>query len=94
MTTNETQIEQNNTLRRRLEELEDEVEKSWLRDLDKVTEINAVTEILKQMLKLDALEDYFDNAADFDYFMKKFSHKIISNIILAQYCFWRKQIKL
>jgi hypothetical protein len=72
------------SLRKKLEELEDDVHKSWLKDLDKVKEIGELTEILRQILDRDTIESYFENDSDFDYFIKKFSHEVISNI-LRQY---------
>lgn len=68
-------------LRKKLEELEDDIHKSWLKDLDKVKEINEITEILKQILDKDSIESYFENESDFDYFIKKFSHEVIHNIL-------------
>lgn len=72
------------SLRKRLEELEDDIHKSWLKDLDKVKEMAELTDILKQILTKDSIESYFENESDFDYFIKKFSHEVISNI-LRQY---------
>ena len=68
-------------LRKKLEELEDDIHKSWLKDLDKVKEITEISEILKQILEKDSIESYFENESDFDYFIKKFSHEVIHNIL-------------
>ena len=71
-------------IRKKLEELEDDIHKSWLKDLDKVKEITELTEILKQILEKDTIEGFFENDSDFDYFIKKFSHEVTNNI-LRQY---------
>ena len=72
------------SLRKKLEELEDDIHKSWLKDLDKVKEISEIIEILKEILNKETIESYFENETDFDYFLKKFSHEVIQNI-LRQY---------
>ena len=76
--------EEKTKLRKKLEELEDDIHKSWLKDLDKVKEISEITEILNQILNMDSIEKFFENDNDFDYFLKKFSHEVINNI-LRQY---------
>ena len=68
-------------LRKRLDELEDDIHKSWLKDLDKVKEISEISDILKQILEKDSIESFFENESDFDYFIKKFSHEVIHNIL-------------
>ena len=67
-------------LRKRLEELEDDIHKSWLKDLDKAKEISELCGILKQILEKESIESFFENENDFDYFIRKFSHEVIHNI--------------
>lgn len=77
--------------RKRLEELEDDIHKSWLHDLDKVREIVEIKEILDQILISDSIESYFNNIqSDIDYFLKKFSNEIISNILRQHYIYGEK----
>ncbi len=69
-------------LRKVLEELEDHIHMSWLKDLDKVKEFLQLETILEDILTKDSLEEFFNNnQSDFEYFINKFSHIVISNIL-------------
>ena len=69
-------------IRKTLEELEDDVHKSWLRDLDKVKEFHSLYSILDEILKKDTIEEYFqNNASDVQYFLNKFTTETVSNIL-------------
>jgi hypothetical protein len=77
--------------RKRLEELEDEIHKSWLRDLDRVKEINETKEIIENIISNESIESYFDNnQSDINYFLNKFSGDTISNILRQQYVYGDK----
>lgn len=69
------------TLRKKLEELEDEIHKGWLKDQDKVKELNDLADILEQILAKDNIEDFFEFTTDMDYFMRRFSHETLNNIL-------------
>jgi ubiquitin carboxyl-terminal hydrolase 34 len=85
MSNNESIIQiskdQKTTLRRKLEELEDDIHKSWLRDLDKVKELTELSRLLEQIYQKDSIEDFFDNQSDYEYFCKKFTHETLFNIL-------------
>jgi len=75
-------------IRKTLEELEDDIHKSWLRDLDKVKEFHSLYTILEEMLSKDTLEEYFqNNASDLNYFLNKFSAETINNILRQPYVY-------
>jgi hypothetical protein len=73
--------DQKTNLRKKLEELEDDIHKSWLRDLDKVKELTELIRILEQIYQKDSIEDFFENQSDFEYFCKKFTHETLFNIL-------------
>lgn len=94
MTSTNTKLENNtgnkkSEIRMVLENIESEIYKSWLRDLDKTSELRELNEnILKKILLCESIEDYFENnQSDFDYFIKKFSKDTINNILRQQYIF-------
>lgn len=69
-------------IRKTLEQLEDDVHKSWLRDLDKVKEFNDLYGILQNILNSNSIEEYFqNNASDVNYFLNKFSTEVVNNIL-------------
>jgi len=69
-------------IRKKLEDLEDHIHKSWLKDLDKVKEFMELDIILEELLTKDSIEEFFANIqSDVDYFIKKFSQVVISNIL-------------
>jgi hypothetical protein len=75
-------------LRQKLEQLEDDIHKSWLKDLDKVKELKELIEILEQILEKDSIEASFENDAEtFEYFIKKFSKETISNILRQHFIY-------
>ena len=75
-------------IRKKLEELEDEIHKSWLRDLNKVKEFMEFDSILEEILKKDSLEEFFNkNTSDLEYFIKKFSFSTVSNILRQHYIY-------
>ena len=77
--------------RRRLEELEDEIHKSWLHDLDRVKEISEIKEIIDNIITKDSIESYFDNNHyDIDYFLNKFSSDTLTNILRQHYVYGEK----
>src|SRR4051812_24773983 len=68
-------------LRKKLEQLEDDIHKSWLKDLDKTKEMMELTELLNSFLNLSSLEQALTNSEDLDYFLKKFTKEVITNIL-------------
>ena len=73
-------------IRKKLEEIEDEIHRSWLKDFDKTKEIKELELILENILKLDSIEQFFENdQADFNYFIGKFSKETIENILKQHY---------
>ena len=81
-------MNEKSNLRRKLEELEDEVHKSWLHDFDRVKELTQVKEIIEQIINSDSIESFFDNnQSDIDYFLKNFTNKVITNILRQYYIF-------
>ena len=73
--------------RKILEQLEDDIHKSWLKDMDRVDEMNELINILNEILNLDNIEAYFQNDSDFDYFIKKFSKEVINNILRQHFVY-------
>jgi hypothetical protein len=79
---------QKSIIRKTLEQLEDEIHKSWLKDLDKVKEFNELLYILQGILDSESIEAYFQNdQSDVDYFIKKFSKETINNILRQHFVF-------
>ncbi len=75
-------------IRKTLEEIEDDIQKSWLKDLDKVKELHSLFTILDDILKQDQIENYFENnASDFNYFINKFSIETVNNILRQHYIY-------
>lgn len=75
-------------IRKTLETLEHEVHLSWLRDLDKSTELLELEKILEDILNSNSIEEFFEkNESDFDYFIKKFSKECINNILRQHYVY-------
>jgi len=69
-------------IRMLLESLESEIHVSWLRDTEKINELQELNKILISILNCESIENYFQNTeADFDYFIKKFSKETITNIL-------------
>lgn len=81
-----------------LERLENSVYISWIRDEDKVAELEEIIHILKEMLQLDSIESYFrstnpedlkenfDKAA-YNHFITKFSESVILNLSRQYYVY-------
>jgi len=82
-------MENNKTkIRKVLETIEHEIHLSWLRDLDKTSELQEFIKILEDILNYNSIEEYFENIeADFDYFIKKFSKESINNILRQHYVY-------
>ena len=80
-------MENNKTkIRKSLESIEHEVHLSWLRDLDKTSDLLELKNILTGILESNSIEEYFEkNESDFDYFIKKFSKETINNILRQHY---------
>jgi ubiquitin carboxyl-terminal hydrolase 34 len=75
-------------IRKTLEQLEDDIHKSWLKDLDKVKEFKTLTNILEEILNSNSIEEYFKNEqTDIDYFIKKFSKETINNILRQHFVY-------
>jgi hypothetical protein len=69
-------------IRMLLESLESEIHISWLRDTEKINELQELNKILTSILNSESIEVYFQNEeSDFEYFMKKFSKDTINNIL-------------
>lgn len=75
MTTNKTPI------RLKLESLEDDIHKSYLRDMNKLEEMQQITKILDEIGSKESIESYFENESDTEYFLKKFTPETIKNIL-------------
>lgn len=81
-----------------LERLENAVYVSWIRDEDKVAELEEIIQILKEMLQLDSIDSYFrsinpenqkenfDKAA-YNHFINKFSESVILNLSRQYYVY-------
>ena len=82
-------MENNKTkIRKTLESIETEVHLSWLRDLDKTTELLELKEILTAVLSHNSIEEYFQNdESDTEYFIRKFSKETICNILRQHYIY-------
>lgn len=75
-------------LRKTLEQLEDDIHKSWLKDLDKVKELYELNNILQQILDSESIEAFFGNdLSDTEYFLKKFSKETINNILRQHFVY-------
>ena len=75
-------------IRKKLEELADDINKSWLHDLDKAKEYMDFRDLLLKVLESEKLEHFFnDNQSDFEYFCGKFSHDAIANILKQHFIF-------
>lgn len=74
-------------LRKSLEQLEDDIHKSWLKDQDKVKEMHEIIEILEKILNGDTIEAFFEDESDYNYFTKKFSKEVINNILRQHFIF-------
>ena len=79
---------QKTEFRKKLEELEEEVHKSWLKDLDKTKEFKELIIILQRIHESESIEEIFqNNQSDFSYFIGKFSYETISNILRQHYVY-------
>jgi hypothetical protein len=74
-------------LRKKIEQIEDDIHKSWLKDQDRVKEMLELVSILEQILNSDTIELFFENESDYDYFIKKFSKEVINNILRQHFVF-------
>ena len=75
-------------IRKTLELLEDDIHKSWLRDLDKVQELEKLSQILETINSSPTIEEFFNcNQSDFSYFTGKFSQETINNILKQQWVY-------
>ncbi len=79
---------QKTDIRKKLEELEEEVHKSWLKDLDKTKEFSELIIVLDKIYQSESIESFFqNNQSDFTYFIGKFSYETISNVLRQHYVF-------
>jgi len=69
-------------IRKKLETLEHEIRLSYLKDLNKTFELKELKILLEEILTKDSLEEYFqNNQSDTEYFSKKFTNEILTNIL-------------
>jgi hypothetical protein len=80
-------VKSKSVLRKRLEEIHSEIQMSWLRDQDKVKEMIELCGILEQIHNKSAIEDFFENQEDFNFFCGKFSKDTIENILKQHYVY-------
>jgi hypothetical protein len=74
-----------------LEQLEDDIHKSWLKDLDKVNEMKELIRLLNKIEESESIEAFFKKEegtqSDFEYFMKNFSRETINNILKQHFVY-------
>ena len=74
--------EKEKSLKKKLDEIKDEIKISWIRDCDRTEYMLILIKMLKEMQTKDSLEEYFsNNEEDLTYFMGDFLKDVISNIL-------------
>ena len=75
-------MDSNITILKKLEYIEHEIRMSYLKDLNKTTELLQLKSILEEILNSNNLEEYFNNLIpDCEYFCKKFTNEVLTNIL-------------
>ena len=75
-------------IRIQLEKLDEEIQTSWLKDLDRVAEFQTLDSILESILKCESIEEYFElNESDTEYFLNKFTSSVTNNILKQHYVY-------
>ena len=73
-----------NSLKQKLEEINNNIKESWTRDIDKVEYYIAMNDMLKEILTKESIEEYFsNNEADVTYFMGDFIKDTVGYILRA-----------
>ena len=66
----------------KLQKIAEEIVTSWQRDCDRTEYMTELTDMLKEMLTKETIEEYFSNNEEtFNYFMGKFFDDVIGNIL-------------
>ena len=65
-----------------LQKIANEIKESWYKDKDKTEYMKELTDILKEILEKDTIEEYFSNNEEtLNYFMDSFFSDVIGNIL-------------
>ena len=79
----QNQEESNSPMLTRLKNISNEIKISWYRDCDKTEYIIELTNMIKEMLTKESLEEYFsNNEENLTYFMGEFLQDVIGNILI------------
>ena len=66
----------------KLQSLCNDIKRSWINDCDETESMKEIIELIKGMLIMSSLEEYFsNNKNDLDYFMGEFTKEVIFNIL-------------